>query len=46
MGSCTSGELSGVLSWWGGVLVGNCPGGSCPSGEIVLVGSCPVGEIS
>ena len=35
----------------GVVLVGNCPGGSCPSGElswwgVVLVGSCPGGELS
>ena len=44
--SCPSEEFS----WWGIVLVGNCPGGKCPSEEltwweIVLV-SCPGGELS
>ena len=31
MESCSSGELS----WWGVDLVG-----SCPKGEVVLMGSC------
>ena len=47
-----SSSPSGELSWWGIVLVGNCP----ISGElfwcgvvlvgVVLVGNCPVGNRS
>ena len=42
MGSCPVGELS----WWRVVLVGTCPGRSCPGWGFVLVGICPVGELS
>ena len=44
---CLSGNSPGEeLSWWGVVLVGNCPGECCLSGEsswlgVVLVGNCP-----
>ena len=37
MGSWPSGESS----WWGALLVGNCPGV-----DVVLEGSCPAGESS
>ena len=36
---------SWVLSWWGVILAGNCPGGEFSLLGVVLVGSCPSWEL-